>query len=400
MDLSVIIVSHNVKTYLEQCLHSLGRASEGIDTEVWVVDNASTDGTAAWLPETFPGVRLMALEENIGFAKANNLLLPLVSGKHILFLNPDTLMQEDCLKKCLAFMDGHKDAGALGVRMINGFCTYLPESKRGMPGARASFYKMSGLAERYPRHPVFAAYHLGHLDPRSTQAVPVLSGAFLMVRAEVIRKTGGFDEQFFMFGEDIDLSYRIRQAGWTNYYFADTTLVHFKGQSTDKDSDAYARHFFGAMTLFVRKYYTGSFAFWYRRLLRTGITLQKIKTRLRRPQLRHWTPRTARLRQCLIVGSVEDTTAFLTRYDPGRLFYLTLHPESTPLTGISQHMGLDGASPVLFCIGDLTYGEVIRWMDRSQWEPPCFFHDMHSDGIIGPGKEWPIPFRLREPGPA
>lgn len=396
MELSVIIVSYNVKSYLEQCLHSLRRATRSLAAEVWVVDNASSDGTAAWLEGAFPEVRSLALDENIGYARANNRPLPSISGKYVLFLNPDTLLEEDCLQKCLAFMDGHEDAGALGVRMVNGFGAFLGESKRGMPGVRASFFKMAGLADRFPKNAVLSEYYVGHLDPRTTNPVPVLCGAFMLVRSSVIRETGSFDERFFMFGEDIDLSYRIRQAGWNNYYFADTTLVHFKGQSTDKDGDDYLRHFFGAMTLFVRKYYGGVRTLLYRPLIQAGISLQKLRTRLRPPRPRHWTPATART-HWLIVGSKRDVQTFFRRYDPGSLFYLTLDPGRSALTDIRHHMGLDGATPVLFCMGDLAYGPVIEWMDRSGWEAPCFFHHIESESIVGPGKEWPVPFRLRVP---
>lgn len=396
MELSVIIVSYNVKAYLEQCLYSLRRATESIAAEVWVVDNASSDGTVASLPEAFPEVHWMPLEENIGYGRANNRVLASTTGKYVLFLNPDTLLEEDALQKCLAYMDTREDAGALGVRMINGFGAFLGESKRGMPGVMASFFKMAGLAERFPTSAFFSGYYAGHLDPRVTNAVPVLSGAFMLVRREVIRDTEGFDERFFMFGEDIDLSYRIRKAGWNNYYFAGTVLVHFKGQSTEKTSDQYLRHFFGAMNLFVRKYYPGALSFFYRQLLQAGILLQKTRTRFFPPGPRHWTPETAR-QHWLLVGSGKDIRAFLKRYDPGSLFYLTLDTDRADLENIQQHMGLDGGTPVLFCMGDLRYGPVIEWMDRAGWEAPCFFHHRQSGSIVGPGKEWPVPFHLRPP---
>lgn len=394
MELSVIIVSYNVKTYLEQCLWSLRQAIRTLDAEIWVVDNASTDGTQAWLPGAFPEVRFLALAGNIGYGKANNLPLVSVRGKYVLFLNPDTLLEEDGLTRCLAFMNERPDAGALGVRMVDGFGDFLSESKRGMPWGWASFCKMTGLASRFPKSRLFSTYYMGHLDDYQINQVPVLSGAFMMVRTGVVRETGGFDERFFMFGEDIDLSYRIRQAGWNNYYFADTTLVHFKGQSTKKESNAYRQHFFGAMTLFVRKYYRGPVSFLFRGLLQAGILFQK--ARFRPPRSSRWTPQTVR-KTWLLVGSRRDVAQFLEDYEQKEVFFMILDSEHTPLKDISRHMGLDGATPILFCTGDLSFGSVIEWMDREGWQAPCFFHHKGSGSIIGPDKEWPIPFGIRKP---
>ncbi|TDW99578.1 glycosyltransferase family 2 protein [Dinghuibacter silviterrae] len=392
MELSVIIVSYNVKAYLEQCLYTLSRATRSLDAEIWVVDNASTDGTAAWLTAAWPQVRCLALDENIGYARANNLPLDNVRGKYILYLNPDTLLEEQGLRQCLAFLDTQTDAGALGVRMINGFGAFLRESKRGRSSVAASFFKMTGLADRFPKNRWFSSYYAGHIDDRETHAVPVLSGAFLMARTELIQGIGGFDERFFMFGEDIDLSYRIRKAGWQNYYYTGTTLIHFKGQSTQKDSDDYRRHFFGAMTLFVRKYYGGPLAFLYRGFIQAGILFQK--ARFRPPRSPHWTPDSARS-SWLLVGSNRDLQAFLERYAHKDIFFMTLDSERSDLRDIRRHMGFDGSTPILFCIGDLAYGPVIKWMDREGWEAPCFFHHRDSGSIIGPDKEWPVPFSPR-----
>jgi GT2 family glycosyltransferase len=400
MELSVIIVTYNVQPYLEQCLYSLRKALSGHDAEIWVVDNASVDGTTDWLRTAFPDIHCISGAENLGYARANNLPLPKITGKYILFLNPDTLLQEDCLDKCLAFMEEHEDAGALGIRMLNGFGAFLRESKRGLPTAAAALFKLAGLADRYPKHRLLAQYYAGHLEDRTITPVPVLPGAFLLVREKVIRETGGFDERFFMFGEDIDLSYRISKAGWRNYYFPDSVMVHFKGQSTDKGSKTYQQHFYGAMTLFIKKYYRGPLAFFYRQLLQSGIFFQKNlggpvrKLLPKRP--RHWTPETAR-RQLVIVGSRRDIQAFLQVYDPGKLFYLEFYPEETPIERLHGYMGFDGAMRLLFCLGDLTYREVIHWMDTSGWEPPCFFHNRQSQGIVGPDKGWPIPFLRRSP---
>ena len=403
MELSVIIVTYNVQPYLEQCLYALRKAlhthdghdgrddqdaRDRRDAEIWVVDNASADGTPDWVAANFPEVHCIAGTENIGYSRANNLALARASGKYVLFLNPDTLLQEDCLDKCLAFMEAQDDAGALGIRMLNGFGAFLRESKRGLPSAAASLFKMAGLADRFPKHQRLSAYYAGHLGDRSIAPVPVLSGAFLLVKEKVIRETGGFDERFFMFGEDIDLSYRITKAGWRNYYFPGTTMIHFKGQTTDKAGKAYQQHFYGAMILFIRKYYRGPLAFLYRQLLQSGVFLKKNLGGYTKRKPRFPTPETAR-KQFVIVGSRPDIKTFLEQYDPGELSYVLFHPEETPIKD------LHGAAPLLFCLGDFTYREAIDWMDRSDWEPPCFFHDRQSQGIAGPDKSWPVPFRRR-----
>lgn len=237
-----------------------------IQTEVFVVDNHSTDDSIGYLSSRFPFVQFIANTENLGFARANNQALSLCRGKYILFLNPDTILPEDCFLQCLSFMEAQADAGALGVRMIDGSGEYLPESKRGFPSPWVSFCKMSGLTRLFPASPLFARYYLGQLSPDSIHPVDVLSGAFLWVRKQVLDKTGGFDERFFMYAEDIDLSYRIRQAGYQNYYLPAPVIIHFKGESTRRDA-RYVKLFYTAMIQFVQKHYRGVSAWWYTKLL-------------------------------------------------------------------------------------------------------------------------------------
>lgn len=253
--LSVIIVNYNVKHFLEQCLCSVAGASAGMDAEVIVVDNHSQDGSLDYLVPRFPRVRFIANEQNAGFAKACNQGWRAASGKYILFLNPDTIVPEDCFSKCLSFMEIHPDAGALGIRMLDGGGRFLKESKRAFPAPLTSLYKLFGLARLFPRSRVFSKYHLGHLDEMENNEVDVLAGAFMLVKKEVMDQAGGFDETFFMYGEDVDLSYRIQQAGYKNYYFADSAIIHFKGESTRKGSMNYVRMFYHAMSLFVKKHY-------------------------------------------------------------------------------------------------------------------------------------------------
>lgn len=258
MQLSVIIVNYNVKYFLEQCLCSVFRATQHIDTEVLVVDNHSTDGSLEYLEPRFPNVKFFSNTTNEGYAVANNRALAAASGKYILFLNPDTIIPEDAFEKCISFLEQHPQAGALGVKMVDGTGRFLKESKRAFPAPLTSFYKLSGLARIFPKSRQFARYYLGHLDDNADHEVDVLAGAFMMMPKAVLDITGGFDERFFMYGEDVDLSYRVQQAGYKNYYFAGTTIIHFKGESTRKGSLNYVRLFYKAMSQFVKKHYKGS----------------------------------------------------------------------------------------------------------------------------------------------
>ena len=258
--LSIIIVNYNVKYFLEQCLCSVIKAINNIETEIFVVDNHSNDGSVEYLQPKFPRVKFIINKINTGFAKANNQALMQASGEFILFLNPDTIVAEDSFEKCISFLEANEKAGAVGVKMIDGSGFYLKESKRGFPSPLVSFYKLSGLINLFPHSKIFARYYLGHLNNNENNKVDVLSGAFMMIKKEVLDITGGFDEQFFMYAEDIDLSFRIQKANYYNYYLAETTIIHFKGESTRKDF-RYTKLFYKAMSQFVRKHYKGGVTF-------------------------------------------------------------------------------------------------------------------------------------------
>jgi GT2 family glycosyltransferase len=257
MQLSVIIVNYNVKHFLEQCLCSVQKAIAGMQAEIIVVDNCSADNSISYLQPKFPAVQFMANEENSGFAKGCNMGLKKAKGRFILFLNPDTLVPEDCFQKCISFLESHADAGALGIKMLDGRGKFLKESKRSFPSPMTSLYKLFGLSKLFPRSKVLSKYHLGYLDENENHEVDVLAGAFMMVKKEVLEKVGSFDEIFFMYGEDVDLSYRIQKAGYKNYYFTESSIIHFKGESTRKGSMNYVRMFYNAMSIFVRKHYSG-----------------------------------------------------------------------------------------------------------------------------------------------
>lgn len=275
MVLSVIIVSYQVKYFLEQCLFSVEKALQRIEgeTEIIVVDNHSMDGTLEYLQPRFPLVKFIALPDNQGFARANNRALEKAQGRYILFLNPDTILPEDACRTCLSFMASTPGIGAAGVRMVDGSGRFLKESKRGFPSAWTAFCKLSGLTALFPGSRWLAGYYLGHLPENQTHPAPILSGACMWVTRPALDRTGGFDERFFMYAEDIDLSHRIRQAGFTNYYIADTTILHFKGESTRKDA-RYIRLFYTAMAQFRRKHAKGLLSGLFNRLLEIAVRVR------------------------------------------------------------------------------------------------------------------------------
>ncbi len=257
MKLSVIIVSYNVKNLLEACLRSVFAAAEGLDTEIFVVDNNSADNSAGMVAEKFPQVHLIANQTNYGFSKANNQALEQASGEYVLFLNPDTLVEKDTLRICVGFMDAKPSAGAMGVKMVDGAGRYLPESKRAVPTPLVAFCKISGLTALFPESERFGKYYFGHLDRDKTHRIEVLTGAFFFARKEALDKTGWFDESFFMYGEDIDLSCRLLKNNYEIYYHPATKIVHYKGESTRKSSINYVLVFYRAMAIYAKKHFRG-----------------------------------------------------------------------------------------------------------------------------------------------
>lgn len=257
-DLSVIIVNYNVKHFVEQCLHSVFNASKNLNVEVFVVDNNSVDGSVPFIKQKFPQVKLIENKINTGFSVANNQAIRLAQGKYVLLLNPDTVVQEDTFDKTVAFMESHPDAGGLGIKMFDGKGNFLPESKRGLPTPAVAFYKIFGLAKLFPKSKKFGQYHLTYLDKDKNHQIDVLSGAFMLMRKDALDKVGLLDETFFMYGEDIDLSYRITQGGYKNYYFADSSIIHYKGESTKKSSVNYVIVFYKAMAIFAKKHFTSN----------------------------------------------------------------------------------------------------------------------------------------------
>lgn len=256
MKLSVVIVSYNVRYFLEKCLVSVFKALDGIDGEVIVVDNNSSDQSAEMVSSRFPQVILIRNNDNRGFARASNQGLRIARGAYALLLNPDTLVSEDTFRTCLGFMETHPEASAAGVRMVDGTGTFLPESMRGLPTPLSAFFKMTGISALFPGSEFFNGYYMGGRDPDKIHRVPVLTGAFMFMRMSVLKEIGLLDEDYFMYGEDIDLCYRMVKAGYENYYLPEA-IIHYKGESTHRGSFAYVKNFYNAMMIYVSKHVRG-----------------------------------------------------------------------------------------------------------------------------------------------
>lgn len=407
MQLSIIIVNYNVKYFLEQCLCSVNKAIQHLEAEVWVVDNASSDNSAAYLKERFPGVKFIVNVKNAGFAKANNHALLQSSGKYVLFLNPDTLIPEDSLIKCIAFMQANKQAGALGVRMIDGSGTFLPESKRSFPSPLASFYKLTGVSGLFPASAVFSRYSLTYLHEFKNHEVDVLSGAFMLAKRSLLIQLEGFDEDFFMYGEDIDLSYRIQKSGHKNYYFSEVTIIHFKGESTGKKNVKYVKMFYQAMSIFVKKHYSGKPAFLSSSILQAAIWLRAGVSALLQPglEIKHflfnkvfitsfnkkrnessWRPGT------LIAGTekeFEEVKNLLA--DAGAEEKITgwvstgEHKENAlgVITELNSLVKNFQPKQIIFCAGELSYSRIITEIQKSGKKVSLLFHAYQTESIVG-----------------
>ena len=276
MKLSIIIVNFNVKYFLEACLQTVLIALDGIDSEVIVVDNASSDGSVEWISAKFPNIKIIANNVNVGFSKANNQAIRIAKGTYVLLLNPDTVVEATTFSDCIRFMEEHPDAGALGVSMIDGNGYFLPESKRGFPSPDAAFFKLSGLYRLFPKSAVINRYYLGHLSNKETNPIEVLAGAFMFIRKKVLDEIGLLDESFFMYGEDIDLSWRIVQANYKNYFLPAVRILHYKGESTKKASFNYVKMFYQAMIIFAQKHFKSANTNWFIGVLKMAIYLKAI----------------------------------------------------------------------------------------------------------------------------
>lgn len=251
MKLSIVILNYNVRYFLELALKSVEAAISDIDAEIIVVDNNSSDNSCQMVRALFPKVKLIENKENFGFSKGNNIGVAIAKGEYICILNPDTVVAEDTFTKLLAFSETKPELGIVGCRLVNGNGKFLPESKRNIPTVKVSLKKILGSSREY---------YANHLSQEDQGVVNILVGAFMLIKKSVYNAVGGFDEDYFMYGEDIDLSYKVLKANYKNYYYGETTVIHFKGESTLKDSN-YARRFFGAMQIFYEKHFKQNLVF-------------------------------------------------------------------------------------------------------------------------------------------
>ena len=292
-DLSVVIVNYNVKEFLEQALRSVQTAAQHHEVEIFVVDNNSVDGSVEMVREQFPEVILIPNEQNVGFSKANNQAIRRADGRYLLILNPDTILQEDTISNLLAYMDEHPACGAAGCKILNPDGTFAPESRRGFPTPAVAFYRIVGLSRLFPRSKLFGRYNLTYLPIDEPAQIDALSGSCMLVRHDALYRgpgsqtepaflnpdqhTGGaglFDESFFMYGEDLDWCYRIKQAGWEIHYTPSTQIIHYKGESTKKGELRYVKLFYGAMLRFSEKHFEQTHSYLFRGILRMGILLR------------------------------------------------------------------------------------------------------------------------------
>ena len=367
MKLSVIIVNYKVKHYLEQCLRSVAEASRGIAVEVIVVDNASGDGSVEYLRERFPDVTIIASEENLGFARANNLAIRNSHGQYVLLLNPDTIVAEDTFRDFIGFMDSTPDAGGCGAYMLHTDGSFAPESRRGLPTPFVAFCKMSGLASLLPKSRTFGRYYMRYLNENEVNRIEIMSGAFMFLRRDALDKAGLLDEDFFMYGEDIDLSYRILKAGYNNY-FLPSRILHYKGESTVKSSYRYVHTFYRAMELFFNKHYAH-----YSILLSLPIKLAiwgRAMLAYAGNQFKHRNELTQHLHpiNCLVIGNSEATeqvrTILISLYGNCRHTFVTGNSESLPQGHHTEGISLEGYDTVVYDTGAYSYGTILELLSR------------------------------------
>ncbi len=302
IDLSVVIVNYNARHFIQICLDALQMALDGINAETIVVDNLSTDDSCSVIKAQYPWVNLVENKKNVGFGRANNQGFKIAKGKNILILNPDTIVDKATLIDCLKALENDSNIGSIGVKMLDGSGNFLPESKRGLPTPQVAFYKAFGLANLFPKSKRYARYYLGHLSENENNDIEVLAGAYMMCPAIVLEKTGGFDEAFFMYGEDIDLSYRITQLGYKNIYRAKYPIIHFKGESAGRDA-IWAKRFYEAMELFSEKHFSKNSKF-YSYIINCGI---KVRKAFFKAKIQHETKADLSKLNLLIFNNKQDT---------------------------------------------------------------------------------------------
>lgn len=376
--LSIVIVNYNVKFYLHQCLHSVQRALAGINAEVIVVDNASTDGSLDELTLAYPDVVFIANTDNKGYAYANNQAIRQSHGEYVLLLNPDTIVGGEVFDTCVSFLDTHPNVGAVGVRMLRADGSFAYESRRGLPTPLTAFYKMVGLCSLFPKSKFFGKYYMRYLDENEAARIEVISGAFMMLRRSALDEVGLLDETFFMYGEDIDLSYRLLLGGYSNYYLP-CSIIHYKGESTKKTSFRYVRNFYNAMLIFYDKHFAKKHR-WLTLLVRMGIYFMGISEFLIRQRylitllftkLTNRNLQTNESKRILVVGKQEmcheiehiaKKNNLLCDYIP-----LNQHDEeenSLPLAQISECKSEHEYERIVFDSEHFNYSEILTFIQR------------------------------------
>lgn len=366
MKLSVIIVNYNVKHFLEQCLNSLEQAAQGISHEVIVVDNASTDGSTEYITARFPNVRWIASKENNGFSKGNNIAFAQAKGEYLLMLNPDTIVTKEAIEGCISFMDSHSDTGACGVYMLRTDGSFAPESRRALPTPFVAFCKMSGLSTLFPKSRRFGRYYMQYLDKEKENPIEIISGAYMMLRHKTIKETGALDEAFFMYGEDIDLSYRILKQGYKNY-FLPLRILHYKGESTNKSTYRYVHTFYRAMQLFFKKHYSHyswlvsipiHLAIWCRAML------AYVGNQFRHRKIQELPPV-----NCLVLGGPEaiaQTGEILrTKQKNSKHAFIEADEERMPQGHLDGSISLEGYDTVVYDTDAYTYSTILKLLNNT-----------------------------------
>lgn len=386
--LSVIIVSYNVKYFLFQTLQSLYKALEGIESEVFVVDNNSADDTVSYIQNHFPEVNFIANKENLGFSKANNQAFKLSDSKFVLLLNPDTVLKEDTLKICIQEIENNQKIGALGVKMIDGKGNFLPESKRGLPTPWVSLCKISGLISLFPHSKLFSQYYLGHLPENEKNNIEVLTGAFMFVRSDLYRAVGMLDETYFMYGEDIDFSYQITQKGYDIAYLPNTQILHYKGESTKKKSLKFIKSFHDAMIIFYHKNFKkGKYGFarvLIEFIIDTKAFIERLKLNFPTPQLK---PKSLKTRKNWVLVSEKESVEtseivdFLqTNTEVKHIPVLNLQEMKQFLT--NQPIKAEGLN-IVFDLNRLSFGTCIDLMQQFKNKDINFWNATPNGTLLG-----------------
>jgi GT2 family glycosyltransferase len=374
------------------------KAMKNIDGEIIVIDNNSVDGSFEFFENRFLSVNFIWNKTNSGFAKANNQALKIAKGEYILFINPDTIVAEDCFEKCISFIKSKNNNCALGIKMVDGSGNFLKESKRAFPSPSTSFYKLSGLSKLFPHSKTFSKYHLGYLSENKNHEVDVLAGAFMMIPKRILDIVGGFDEEFFMYGEDIDLSFRIQKAGFKNYYFAESSIIHFKGESTKKGSLNYVKIFYKAMSIFVKKHYGGKQAGLFSFFIHIAILMRAALAAASRLFRRKWKdekePRKAADKNSfLIVGNESEflkAKNLLARSGRKNESYIRIAVQKESdlnpmglLNKIQNILKSISVHEIIFCEGELSFKKIIETIPQIPKQVNIQIFSEGSHAIIG-----------------